>query len=101
MNYVYVVTEHIFKRAFHAEPWEMDRIIMVCGDYHTAVVNVRDLILHDHAILNKFKADLSHYTMYDPKLDEFDENSEILSYVNSSDHYYESKSYRFKSYDVE
>lgn len=100
-TYVYVVTERVYKRAYHAEPWHSDRIIKVCGDYHSAVIAIRDLILEDHRILDRFVKDLTNYTKHDPCLDYMEEDCNIISYENSNDHYFESKSYRFKSYVVE
>ena len=98
---VYVVTERVYKRAYHAEPWHLDRIVKVCGDYHSAVTAIRDLILQDHKTLDRFVKDLTDYTKHDPDPDYMEEGYRIISYEKSNDHYFESKSYRFESYVVE
>lgn len=101
MDYVYIVTERLYKRAFHAEPWRSERVVKVYGDYHSAVAGIRDLIIEDHAKLDKSGKDLSHYIKCELNLDEFNEDCNIISFSHSDDNYYESKSYRFVSYDVE
>ena len=101
MNYVYVVTERTYKRAYHAEPLCLERVIKVYGDYHSTVVGIRDLIIEDHARLDKSGKGLTYYKKYEPNLDEFTEGDLIDSFDYSSDTYVMLKSYRFKSYDVE
>lgn len=100
-NYVFVVTERLYKRAYYAEPWRTERVVRVYGDYHSAVIGIRDLILEDHANLDKSGKDLTHFTKYEPNVDVFDEDCNIISFTNSSDNYFESKSYRFLAYVVE
>jgi hypothetical protein len=100
-NYVFVITETLYKRAYHAEPWRSTHIVAVCCDFHRTVNIIRDLILEDHETLDKSGRDLTQYTKYEPNVNTFSEDSRIISFTNSNDNYFESKSYRFNAYVVE
>lgn len=101
MNQVYIVSERVYKKAHHIDPWYEETIVKVLDDYHKVVMYIYDLIKRDHAKLDLSGKDLTDWHKYEPNLDNFEDGIFIKSIERDTEHYYESKCYRFRAYDVE
>lgn len=101
MAKVYIVSERQYIRAFHCEPFRMEQIIRVFDDYHKAVGFICDTIKKDHERIDESMNNRGRYDKYEPNPDKFEEGHFITSFEYGNNEYCESKSYRFRSYEVE
>ena len=101
MRQVYVVSERTYKKAYHIDPEAVEGIIKVFDDYHKVVMYIRNRIREDHEWLDTSGKDLTRWHKCQSNPDRFEDGLFIKSIEYDTDNYYESKSYRFRSYDVE
>lgn len=100
MRNVYVVSERLIRKAYHAEQIELENIVKVFDDYHKAINYICDTIRSDHNRISD-RDDQTGFYRYVPNPDSFVEGWYIYSFVYEIEKYYESKSYKFRSYRVE
>lgn len=101
MNKVYIVTARVYRRGYFAEPFKVEDVIKVFDDYHKVVEYICDTIKKEHKKLDDSRDDLTCWHKYEPHPDDFVEGHYISSIEYDTGTYYESMSYKFRSYDVE
>ena len=105
MNQIYIVSERVYKKAYHIDPWFEETILKVFDDYHKAVMYICDRIKMDHVVLDTsgqaIGIDLTNWRKYEPNPDKFEIGIFTKSIEYDTATYYESKCYRFRVYNVE
>lgn len=101
MNQVYVVSKRVYKKAYHIDPWSEETILKVFDEYHKTAMYICDLIKMDHMVLDASGKDLTSWRKYEPNPDNFETGIFTKSIEYDTATYYESKSYRFRTYNVE
>lgn len=101
MAKVYIVYERLYRKAYYAEPHEEERIVKVFDDYNKTVDYICDAINKFHKEIDESNGDLTHWHKYEPNPDRFMEGRLISSVEYTDKNYYDSLSYRFRSYEVE